>query len=402
MKTWITRFGYNALLGRSRTAAKAILPPPLEGMKLGVIRRECGHGLGGAEAYCAHVCSMLKPLGWDLTVVGSWSLLEDVNHHEVKTWGRGSLLKNLTFFFNAQRLLKKRPFDVTYGLSRVAPVDVLRVSDPLHAVWIHAGYSGSPRFRTLRPRHMLLLWMEAKSLRAARTIVANSHLVAAQLSRSFRIPGDRIHVLYNGVDLKRFKPLSEKDRKYVRREFGVHPEHAVILFAGSDLRRKGFHSLIRALAEMNEPPWTLWVAGTKGTARLRKKLQRLGALDRVRWLGPVRTMERLYGAADLFVLPTLYDPFANTSLESLASGTPCLTTLQNGASELVRQVAPFLVVPDAESGALRGAIERYLAMDPVERDLIRHRSAELAAGYTWEVHAARLNTLLLQHAAAFE
>ena len=77
-----------------------------------------------------------------------------------------------------------------------------------------------------------------------------------------------------------------------------------------------------------------WFAG-RGNPRPYLKRMPPGAAGRVRFLGPVSDMAACYAAADVFVAPTLYDPFSNACLEALAAGLPVLTTPANGFSEIL-------------------------------------------------------------------
>ena len=97
----------------------------------------------------------------------------------------------------------------------------------------------------------------------------------------------------------------------------------------------------------------------------------------VRFLGPVTDMSPLYGAADMFLLPTIYDPFSNACLEAVSFGLPVITTGANGFAEIMRPGTHGEVIADAKNvPALRAAIEKWL--DPRLRDGAREACIELA------------------------
>jgi len=360
-------------------------------LRIAVVRRECGQGLGGAEAYCANVCAWLTEMGHNVTVVADKSLLPGLPFSRAPVWGRGSILKNLSFFLNARQVLKTGKFEVSYGLSRVAPVDVLRISDPLHAAWLDLGYEGGTEFRRIiRPRHRLLLWMEAKAIREAKAIVTNSRLVKNQVQHYYGTCAEKVTVIYNGVDLKRFRPMAQEDRVLTKKSMGISDDATVFVFAGSDLRRKGLSQLLSALARFREQPFILLVAGSIGSRDLKKRIEGMGLGQRVKWLGYVKDMERLYAMADLFVLPTRYDPFANTTLEAMACGTPALTTRQNGAGEIVGQVAHWLVVERPCHRSITEALEAFFSLSFKEKCVIRESSYEHACRFKWGRHTKEL------------
>ena len=147
-------------------------------------------------------------------------------------------------------------------------------------------------------------------------------------------PEDRIWVVYNGVDRERFNPgLAEKYRDPVRAELRPEPEvNRCFLFVGSGYARKGLAELIQALKYC---PGKLLVTGRDKAGPYKSLAHKCGAADRVKFLGPRPDVERLYASADVFVLPTLYDPFANVCLEAMASGLPVVTTKETGAAEVI-------------------------------------------------------------------
>ena len=363
-------------------------------MRIAVVRRECGLGLGGAEAYCANVCTWLTEMGHNVTVVADKSLLPDLPFSRAPVWGRGSILKNLSFFLNAGQVLKAGDFEVSYGLSRVAPVDVLRISDPLHAAWLDLGYQKSTKFRRLRPRHRLLLWMEAKAIKEAKAIITNSQLVKNQVQHYYSRGAEKVTVIYNGVDLKRFRPMTQKDRVLAKKTMGISDDATVFVFAGSDLRRKGLSQLLSALAQFREQPFILLVAGSMGNRDLKKRIEGMGLGQNVKWLGYVKDMERVYALADLFVLPTQYDPFANTTLEAMACGVPALTTRQNGAGEIVEQVAHWLVVERPCHRSITEALDAFTTLPAQERRLLGEKARGVAQKFTWQKHVEDLITIL--------
>ncbi|HIE33188.1 MAG TPA: glycosyltransferase family 1 protein [Thermodesulfobacteriaceae bacterium] len=304
-------------------------------MKIALVRPKVGFGLGGAENYTATVARELARLGHEVTVVADHCDVPGVHHARARIYGRGSIAKTLSFFLSARKILSRKKFDIVYATWRFFPADWVRISDPLHAVWVYLGYEwGLPALRRLRPRHRLILWLEKQSLRQARRIIANSKLVQRQVAEHYPKVTPRVEVIYNGVDFSRFNLKARKFREEWRSRLGLLPQEKALLFVGSDWRRKGLPVVLSALEKLPETV-KLVVAGGK----------KLGKKGRVYYLGPVKEMEKLYGAADLLVLPTRYDPFANVVLEALACGLPVITTPENGASELIISGKTGLICP---------------------------------------------------------
>ena len=347
-------------------------------MKIALIRQRVGWGLGGAENYAASCARELARQGHEVTVIADYCNLPEVRFLRAPVLGRGSVAKNLSFFLMVRRLLEREKFDLVYTCARTGPSDFLRVSDPLHAVWIKLGYRyGNPRLRALRLRHRTILWLEKKSLQEVRrAVIANSNLVKGQLQEAYGLDSGRVKVLYNGVDFRRFNLGLRRRRRELRKEYRIVGKKA-LLFVGSDWWRKGLDLALKIVPKLAHDSLLL-VAG--GRARRARK--------NVRYLGNVRDVERLYAATDALVLPTRYDPFANVVLEALACGLPVVTSRFNGAAEVVRQGETGFVVENTPESLLR-AVSGLLASPPSSETC--HRSV---AHLTWENHVKGLLSLL--------
>lgn len=367
-------------------------------MKIAIIRRECGFGTGGAEAYCANVSSEFSKRGHHVTVIADRSSVEGLDFIRAQVYGRGSIAKNISFFRSVESILQNNSFDITYGLSRVAPVDILRISDPLHAAWLDLGYERLRWLRKIMPRHRMLLMLEKRAVLSAKKIVVNSSLVKGQLMKYYKIPSGNIEVVYNGVNHSRFCPVSGEKYITLRKELGLDRDDRVLLFAGTDLRRKGFPALSEAFVSLIcalnglgcKEKLYLLIAGCNDKNRFKRFFDNRGVSDRFKWLGYREDMEDLYAISDLFLLPTRYDPFANTTLEAMRCGTPVLTTAYNGASEVSGLVAPWLVVPRVDSSSIANALSLFLELTEEERKGLGKKAFIIASDYEWKGHVDKL------------
>jgi UDP-glucose:(heptosyl)LPS alpha-1,3-glucosyltransferase len=108
------------------------------------------------------------------------------------------------------------------------------------------------------------------------------------------------------------------------------------LIVGSGFARKGVRTLLGALAKLPTNFYGVVVGADKQRTRYERLSHELQIANRVRFVGGVDDVRPYYGAADLLVLPTLYDPFPNVCLEAMASGLPIITSATSGAAELVK------------------------------------------------------------------
>ena len=127
--------------------------------------------------------------------------------------------------------------------------------------------------------------------------------------------------------------------------------------------------------------------------------EKLSVADHINFEGPTREIQKAYQSSDLFVFPSLYDPFANVVLESLACGLPALTTTTNGSSEIIEEGSNGYVVEGATdhlADDLADRILKFLNLSPEERREMRLASRKTAEHYTIERNAGTLIEKLSQ------
>ena len=195
-------------------------------------------------------------------------------------------------------------------------------------------------------------------------MIANSHLVRNEILERFRFPEERVHVVHNGLTL----PPAGADRSAARKQYGVPDEAFCALFVGTGWDRKGLETGIGAVERAGRT--TLLVAGRGPAERFSSPV--------VKFLGPVSDLSGLHAAADLFVLPTWYDPFSNACLEALAAGLPVITTPANGFSEILRPGVHGSIVPEGDVPALALAIEGWRGRCAQARPACRSLAAEFS------------------------
>ena len=161
----------------------------------------------------------------------------------------------------------------------------------------------------------------------------------------------------------------------MRGRLGLREGECAVLFAGSGWERKGLRFAIEGVNRVREA--TLLVAGTG-------KRRGLPGSDRTRFLGEVREMRKVMEAADVFLLPTIYDPFSNASLEAMAAGLPVITTPGNGFAEIMRPGMDGEVLGSpADIEGMAAAIEKWGARETAETREDRRREA---GRYTMEAN----------------
>jgi len=341
-------------------------------LTIGLVRR--GHSeTGGAEAYLKRLAHGLNQAGHAtrLFTDSSWPARE-------WSWGPITRISGETARGFANELVKaepKRDCDLLLSLERVWQCDVYRAGDGIHQVWMRkrdAASSAARRwFRRVSGKDRDTIELErALFTGGARHVIANSEMVKWQAQEFYSYPPDQIDVVANGVPLTDFRPDPEARR--IRREvLRLRGDEVALLFVGSGWERKGLHFAVRAVTSLGKN-MRLLVAG-RGRRDFANQ-------PNVQLLGAVRDLPGLYAAADIFLLPTLYDPFSNACLEALASGLPVITTRDNGFSEIIENGVHGSIINDAsEIDAIREALLFW--SDPERRRAARTAIVERASHF---------------------
>jgi UDP-glucose:(heptosyl)LPS alpha-1,3-glucosyltransferase len=243
-------------------------------------------------------------------------------------------------------------------------------------------------------KHRDLLQLEESLFekRKAGRVIAASQMVVDEITDLYRYPADKIDVVRNGVPLDKFRfdpGLREKSRAQLK----LKEDQIALLFAGSGWERKGLLFAIEAMALCKNRKIQLVVAGRGNTRPYRTMRLRFWREDSVQFLGEVADMVPFYTAADIFILPTIYDPFSNACLEALASGLPVITTRSNGFSEIIEDGVHGSVVDNpANLVGLRDAIQFW--SDQSRRDAARSANIERASQFDISKNVAQTLEIL--------
>src|SRR5207247_4454721 len=249
------------------------------------------------------------------------------------------------------------------SLERVWCCDVYRAGDGVHQAWLNRRRRFEmplQRFvRSLNRNHRDILQLE-ESLFAkggAGRIIANSDMVKDEIVDLYCYPADKIDIVRNAVPLDRFRS-DPAMREKSRIDLKLKPDEVALLFAGSGWERKGLRFAIEAIELCRDRKLRLLVAGRGNERDYKPKW--FFTEEPVRFLGEVGDLQPIYSAADIFILPSIYDPASNACLEALASGLPVITTRDNGFSEIIENgIHGSIVDLPNNVFALRDAIELW-------------------------------------------
>jgi UDP-glucose:(heptosyl)LPS alpha-1,3-glucosyltransferase len=246
---------------------------------------------------------------------------------------------------------------------------IYRTSGGVHAAYLkRRALTDGPIARawtasSLFHRNALRLERETFADPHLRAVIANSAMVADEVAEFYGVPRARIHHIANGIDLARFHPgLRTEFRQATRARFGLDQRAPLVLLVGSGYRRKGLSEAIAAVA-LSEARPHLWVVGRDSRpSAFVAEARRAGIADRFRVFGAQADARPWFGAADLVIMPSWYEPFGIVALEAIACGLPVVVSSATGAREAVEDFDPALVYPVGDRNALARAIDRGLAL----------------------------------------
>ncbi|MBI5328265.1 MAG: glycosyltransferase family 4 protein [Deltaproteobacteria bacterium] len=360
-------------------------------MNIGLIRMRYTP-YGGAEVFLSRFIDELIKKGHTCHVFAAeWGhddsrfKIQDSKRvfHKIKTFGP-SFLRLLSFAINSCFAVRKANLDIILGFDRTLEQDIYRAGDGCHREWLIQRILAEARSRKqevgkqnilplkklityINPLHLTILFLEKRLFKSKKLkfVVANSKRGKDEIIRHYNLPEEKICVIYNGIDIKAFN-LDDRDnlRSVYREKLGMRDE-IIFLFVGSGFERKGLRFLIEAIGVLKKesrvgyahqeihrqnggqsPPCKLVVVGKGNITKYQTIADNCGMGMDVQFVGPASDVKGYYCAADVFVLPSVYEPFSNACLEAMASELPVVTSRINGVSEILTSGKDGMIVDD--------------------------------------------------------
>lgn len=239
---------------------------------------------------------------------------------------------------------------MNYGLPLVITTHSLEPLRPWKREQLAGGYDFS-------------VWVEKTALEMADAVIAVSVQTKSDIERLFNVQPERLHVIYNGIDLDEYR---KTDSTAALERFGIKKPY--VLFVGRITRQKGIIHLVRAIEHLDEGFQVVLCAGAPDTPEIGEEMKTAVAKIQaehggVIWIEEMvdkPTVRELYSNASVFCCPSIYEPFGIINLEAMACETAVVATAVGGIKE---------VVVDGETGFL-------VPMDPVNEAPFEPREPE--------------------------
>lgn len=226
---------------------------------------------------------------------------------------------------------------LNYGVPLVVTVHSLEPLRPWKREQLGGGYD-------------FTCWLERTALEMADAVIAVSEETKKDVQRLFRVPDDRLHVIYNGIDLEEYHPV---ESKCALKRFGINPVEPYVLFVGRIARQKGIIHLVNAIKHLDSGFQVVLCAGAPDTPEIAAEMKAaVTAAQRSRegviWVEEMvdtKAKIELYSHAAAFVCPSIYEPFGIINLEAMACGTPVVASSVGGIKEVVVHGGTGYLVP---------------------------------------------------------
>jgi UDP-glucose:(heptosyl)LPS alpha-1,3-glucosyltransferase len=348
---------------------------------------------GGAEKYTLKLIDAFIKNNVAVDVITSthsdWSSTS-LNFRQIvlNQFRYNNLLRLLTFNASVKQYLKKEPYDCILGMECTGYETHLRAGGGCHSAWIQRRCVESSWLKCLsfkiNPFHKAMIAMEKHAFLSnkLKRIICNSHLVEREMAYFYPQVKDKLTVVHNGVEWNEFSEVFEtglNKRNDILQNLHLNPDRFFFLFVGSGYERKGLAKAIMALPLLPEHTELIVAGKDKQQNRYQALCKNLGLAERVHFFGPQENIIPFLQVSDAFVLPTIYDPFSNASLEALAMGLYTITSDANGCAEVINDRAGFIIRNlkdiDSVAAAMKKALGNHLSKKEI-RNSIRYLDFE--------------------------
>jgi glycogen(starch) synthase len=251
----------------------------------------------------------------------------------------------------------------------------------------HQGWLPGPLNRSI---HSVEWWLTYE----ARRVLTCSEYMRWQVTQLFDLPPSKLDTVPNGVHPQDWKvPASAV--KNVREQYASTVDAPLLLFTGRLVYEKGLQDILAALPRLRRrhPGIRLLVAGDGPYLdELRAQAKKLRLGRSVQWLGfvPGRELAALAAAANVAIVPSIYEPFGMVALEAASAGATLVLSDTGGLAELVKNGVSALQVPPGSPSDIADAVSRLLGDEVLSRRLSRQARTVATKEYAWSRIAAQV------------
>jgi len=304
--------------------------------------------LGGLEKHALWLAKEFVARGCHVTILSTGNTdVEDSPFRVINLCRHSSLgaIQLRRYDRLCRKWLKEHPADIVFGMDRNNAQTHYRAGNGVHAAYLQQRKKYDPLLKRLsfsiNPLHRTILSLEQQCFEhpELEILFTNSRMVKEEILQHYETNAQKIQVIHNGVEWKEMQENFEQwplVRSAWLTEFDLDPSCYQFLFVGQGYRRKGLHALLRGLAHLKNRDVQLSVVGQDKEIRTFEALtHQLDIAQQVKFFGSRNDVRRFYQAADALAIPSIYDPFANVTVEALAMGLFVVSSKTNGGREIL-------------------------------------------------------------------
>jgi UDP-glucose:(heptosyl)LPS alpha-1,3-glucosyltransferase len=353
---------------------------------------------GGAERYAVELSTRLARRGHDIHVFAQrWDsgLVSGITLHPIPRLHRPRFLNSLYYALAVRRQVMRERFEIVHSHQRTIHHHVVSMHLLCYSVFRPGASPAARRLSAITslfsPRHLVYRWLESRQFgcRVLTHVVAVSGATKQDILTHYPLDPATVRVIYPGVDTTGISPdVVQSSRRDIRKQYDLSDDDLVLVFVGSEFKRKGLQYALEALALLHRDdrlPVTprLLVVGRGNPGEYQRLAAQRGIGRLVHFVGLRREVWPYYAAADICILPTLGDTFSLAVLEAMACGLPVVVSRQAGVAELLQHGYNAMLLDDPRDP--RHIAEQLRALCDGQRRSEMGRSArETAASLTWD------------------
>lgn len=337
---------------------------------------------GGLEKYTLRLAQAFSQSGCEVTILTTDRPpnLPDIKTLSLMNTTKFSYLNICRFDLSCQKWLDANPQDVIFGMERNSSHTHYRAGSGVHKAYLKQRALTDGQFKQclfkVNPLHRKLLNLEKRAFEdpQLKILFTNSAMVRDEIIENYGTKPDRIQVIHNGVEFHDW----EEDFKDTFRVKKSSPHQ--FLFVGNGYKRKGLFFLLHGLSRLSSQEFHLTIVGKdKNTLYYQEIAKKLGLSHKISFKGPQLDLRPFLKLADSLVIPSIYDPFSNVTLEALAMGVFVVSSKYNGGCEVLLEKTGVIIQDLTSPKSVALALEKALARPktPDSATFIRNSIKEL-------------------------
>lgn len=358
-------------------------------MKIGIVIRTCKNT--GSSRYVVETSKHFVKNNDVHIFTNNWDPLDKkIIIHKIPTISNNFYIWEASFIAISSAVMKFNKFDVTLAQpTRYFSPDVAEMQF-VYKNW--NDYRDANRIPVSIGDRILPI-IEKFNIMRAKQIITISESIKNEVIKYYKIPEDRINVIYNSVNIEDFYP--ENRKKYydeIRNMHGIKENEILLVFAGNPFVRKGLKYVIEALPKLENNYYKLLIIGQDDPNKMPyvEMINELGLKDKVIWVGLTPDIKKYFAASDIFILPTRYEPFGIVIIEAMASGLPVVVSKLSGAAELIDDEKDGMKIEDPTNSDEIAEKLNYLIKNDIVRKEMGRKAREKAEEFTWEKAAEQM------------